>query len=354
MSKEWLDMLLAEGIDNKSVESSWLDHDAYATASVAQLSDLSSHSIYEITGADATAFLQGQFCNDLAQVSPTQAQITGYCTPKGRLLALPTILGFDNGYRMIVPADVAPAFIKRLSMFVMRSDVVIKELENWIAIGITAPSSGELGQISADLGALPAGTLSVASGENMQVICWHDDYSGVQARARYLRLAPVSEQLKLWQASADADKHSSSTWRLADISAGIPSITQGVVESFVPQMVNLQLINGLSFTKGCYPGQEIVARMQYLGKLKRHMRVFKFAIADLDGDFAELASPGKPLGSGADQNAGIVVDVMPVSSTDALVLAVTKVTAGEEGFSIAGASLASLEMPYELPSLDVA
>lgn len=354
MSKEWLDMLLSEGVDNESANQIMAETDAYVTSPKVQLSDLSSHKIYELTGADATAFLQGQFCNDLAKVSPTQAQITGYCTPKGRLLALPTILGFDGGYRLVVPADVAPAFIKRLSMFVMRSDVVIKELEDWVAIGITAPSSGDIGLLGESMGALPVGALSVASGDNMQLICWHEDSSGSSSRTRYLRLAPVADQMALWQSEADAGKRTARTWRLADISAGVPSITEGVVEAFVPQMINLQLIDGLSFTKGCYPGQEIVARMQYLGKLKRHMRVFKLSIKDLTSDFGDCLLPGKTLTSGADENAGIVVDAMPMSSSHALVLAVTKVTASEEGFSIAGAPLESLNMPYELPSLEVA
>ncbi|MFK7995311.1 MAG: folate-binding protein YgfZ [Granulosicoccus sp.] len=355
MCREWLEMLHASGIGNTSVHDAPVELNAYVTSDKAQLSDLSSQTIYEVTGADAAAFLQGQFCNDIAKVSSTQAQITGYCTPKGRLLALPTIVGFECGYRMLVPVDIAPAFIKRLSMFVMRSDVVIRELSDWVAVGITATPSGELGQISASAGTSPVGVLSVATGENMQLVRWHDDNSSGQPRARYLRLATVSEQLTLWHAAVKADKRSSRTWRLADISAGIPGITGGVVEAFVPQMVNLQLINGLSFTKGCYPGQEIVARMQYLGKLKRHMRIFRLSLDELTEDISDALVPGKALAAGTDENAGIVVDAMPLSSTSAMVLAVTKVTtAGAADFSLAASPLEPVGMPYELPSLDVA
>ncbi|MFK7860618.1 MAG: folate-binding protein YgfZ [Granulosicoccus sp.] len=358
MSNEWLDMVLAAGIDYNLASNSPDELDAFVSSSDVQLSDVSTYRIYEVTGADATAFLQGQFCNDIAQVSPMQAQITGYCTPKGRLLALPVITGFDGGYRMLVPADVSAAFIKRLSMFVMRSDVAIKALEDWVAIGVIAPSDTsemQFESVGAELGALPVGVLSVASSDNMQLVRWHDDNSGSQPRARYLRLAPVADQMQFWQANAQAEKRSSAVWRLADISAGIPSITEGVVEAFVPQMINLQLINGLSFTKGCYPGQEIVARMQYLGKLKRHMRVFRLSLDQLQEKPDSALIPGKALCSGLDDNAGIVVDAMPLSSRTALVLAVTKVnTASGDGFSLAGASLEPMDMPYELPSLEVA
>ncbi len=337
--------------------------------------DLSSYAIYEITGSEANAFLQGQFCNDIAKVSSTQAQITGYCTPKGRLLALPAIVGFEEGYRLLVPVEVAEAFIKRLSMFVMRADVQIKRNDDWIAIGLIASQADSnaaqnneqgciasgLGAIAAQLGALPTGNLSVATGENSQLIRWHDDCSAnadknLGSNARYLRLAPIADQKQLWE-SFDVDAQcTDSTWRLADASAGVPSIRPGVVEAFVPQMLNLQLIDGLSFTKGCYPGQEIVARMQYLGKLKRHMRVFNLT-ADLRSSgsldaFSELLNPGQALSCGTDEGAGVVVDCQPQSDSSVLVLAVTKVRDPSEIFAIGTHALTAREMPYSLPTLE--
>jgi len=361
MSNNWLAMLNSYALDNLSAEATREELTAYAASTDVQMADLSSQTIIEVTGTDATAFLQGQLCNDIALVSPTQAQITGYCTPKGRLLALPTIVGFESGYRLLLPADVAPAFLKRLSMFVMRSEVTIKVLEDWVATAIVESSSAQPGTLEAHLGALPVGALSTASAENVQLIRWHDDNSGAhigkagsKSRARYLRLAPVSDQLTLWQGADDVVKRSANVWRLSDISAGIPSITQGIVESFVPQMINLQLINGLSFTKGCYPGQEIVARMQYLGKLKRHMQVFKCSTATPVTHFTDSMVPGGSLSSGTDENAGIVVDAMPLSASAFLILAVTKVAAVDAGFSVADIPLEALDMPYDLPSLEVA
>lgn len=340
--------------------------------------DLSGYAIYEVTGSEANAFLQGQFCNDITKVSATQAQITGYCTPKGRLLALPVIVGFEHGYRLIVPVQVAEAFIKRLSMFIMRADVQIKHRDDWVATGlIGSQNSGtgdsdqsiDLGDIKAclgdsatHLGALPTGALSVATNENSQLICWHSDFSGNDgadsgARPRYLRLAPMTDQMHLWESLDDSARCTDAPWRLADVSAGVPSIRSGVVEAFVPQMLNLQLIDGLSFTKGCYPGQEIVARMQYLGKLKRHMRVFSLA-ADLTKSGAlesidELLYPGQALSSAADEAAGIVVDAQPQSDSSVLVLAVTKVKDPSDSFALGPHALMAREMPYVLPTLEV-
>ncbi len=349
--------------------------------------DLSAYVIYEVTGSEANAFLQGQFCNDIAKVSATHAQITGYCTPKGRLLALPTIVGFEHGYRLIVPVEVADAFIKRLSMFVMRADVQIKHKDDWVATGLIAGSnlgqnSGEgdaqvqscinagLGDSVEQLGALPAGALSVATNENSQLIRWHSDFSGnggsanngkdsldSEACARYLRLAPIADQRHLWGSFDEVSRCTDAPWRLADVSAGVPTIRLGVVEAFVPQMLNLQLIDGLSFTKGCYPGQEIVARMQYLGKLKRHMRVFSLSTDLAQSNSLEsidrLLSPGQALLCGTDEAAGVVVDAQPQSDSSVLVLAVTKVKDPNDNFALGPHALVAREMPYTLPTLEV-
>ena len=334
--------------------------DSYHSSAAPQVYDLSNYAVYGLKGDDATDFLQGQFCNDIANVSAEQAQITGYCTPKGRLLALPILVGAESGYRMLVPEEVSEAFIKRLSMFVMRSDVTITALDDWLAMGLAIPESEpteeqpkEQSDAAAVLPVQPAvGTLAVNSSESSQLISWHDDLSGKYRRSRYIHLAPIEQQLSLWQSSS-AEHRSSHCWRLANISAGIPSVTSGIVEAFVPQMINLQLINALSFTKGCYPGQEIVARMQYLGKLKRHMQVFSMPIEALaDEQLTDILAPGNPLGCGDDKNAGVIVDAMPCTLSKAMILAVTKTSVAGGEFAVSDIPLEPVKMPYELPSLN--
>lgn len=352
MSLQWQEMLDAHEILPVSVPAPLRQLDAFASdVSQVSLIDLSYLSVYEITGNDATAFLQGQFCNDISHVSSAQAQITGYCTPKGRLLALPTLAGFDKGYRLIVPCDVGEAFIKRLGMFVMRSDVTIEKLDDWVAVGVTTKADGSAGELLAADGALPADQLAVSSESESQLLRWHDDISGSLRRARYLRIGTYDNQLAMWQKSEGVNRYSAHAWRLADISAGVPSISASVVEAFVPQMINLQLINALSFTKGCYPGQEIVARMQYLGKLKRQMQIFSMPIPS---DLESQLCPGAALTASDDQNAGIVVDAMPASNGTCLVLAVTKVAVDNNGFNIDGLALEPVDMPYALAPTEVA
>ena len=121
MSNEWAEMLKKLGVEPDVSELPEVTEAQHGPDVSVQLHDLSDWSVVDVTGADAASFLQGQFCNDLQQVSVTRAQITGYCTPKGRLLALPTIVGHDNGFRLLIKSAVKEAFIKRLSMFIMLS-----------------------------------------------------------------------------------------------------------------------------------------------------------------------------------------------------------------------------------------
>jgi folate-binding protein YgfZ len=357
MSNEWVETLRASGITDDKSGPEYADSVGSPASDSVQLVDLSVLKVVEISGDDAAKFLQGQFCNDLSQVSSTHAQITGYCTPKGRLLALPTIVGCENGFRLLIPNDVADNFLKRLRMFIMRSDVTVTELDDWVCVGLIASEGGQLGAADKQLGALPLSPLDATITETRQVIRWHDDLSASASadasypgRHRYISLASVNDQMTLWKNSIDADKRSYASWRLADISAGVPSVTTGVSEAFVPQMLNLQLIDALSFTKGCYPGQEIVARMQYLGKLKRHMRLFKLSFAANDHVVVPLA--GDSLSTEEDAAAGVVVDATHNGANEILMLAVAKVSANTSAFFIAGEQLQPLDLPYPLPSLD--
>jgi len=357
MSIEWVETLRASGISDDKSSLELVSNAEVIPANTPQLVDMSVLRIVEVGGGDATDFLQGQFCNDLKQVSSTHAQITGYCTPKGRLLALPTIVGYEKGFRLLVHSDIVDTFLKRLRMFVMRSDVTLTEVTDWVCVGLIADEHGQLGEAGVQVGALPVGPLDAATSENRQILRWHDDFSADSSmdvphagRHRYISLASVADQSILWKASASALKRPYQSWRLADVSAGVPSVTTGVLEAFVPQMLNLQLINALSFTKGCYPGQEIVARMQYLGKLKRHMRLFTLSPADENPVPVPLAGDG--LSTEDDDAAGVVLDAVRNSDSRVWILAVVKVSANASTFFLAEAALSSVNLPYPLPSLD--
>lgn len=348
MSNQWAETLVSAGMNDLAMSDEHGAVVALDNALQAQLVDLSRLSVVDISGDDAAAFLQGQFSNDLGKVSPMRAQMTGYCTPKGRLLALPLIVGIEGGYRLLLPADIRDGFVKRLSMFIMRAKVTVSVREDWLCTGIVAADDGSLGPFTEFTGALPAAVMDAASSTEQQVVRWHDlAGSAAGSRARYLVIADRERQLELWRSATQATVSGSALWRLGDIRAGIPSITSGVQESFVPQMLNLQLIDGLSFTKGCYPGQEIVARMQYLGKLKRHMRRFSAPVPA--GEPMPVA--GDSLTAGAGEDAGVVVDAVAGPEGQIELLAVVKVSATDSDLLCNGQPVTAVELPYELPSL---
>jgi folate-binding protein YgfZ len=358
MSNEWVEMLKSYEIEPEEADTAIMARAKKFSQKVPQIVDLSGFAVVEVSGEEASVFLQGQFCNDLQQVSSTRAQITGYCTPKGRLLALPTIIGFESGFRLLVPQSIKEAFIKRLSMFVMRAKVSIRESLEMRCVGLIAADDGSVGAMQSLIDTVPVAPLDVSTSQLVQVIRWHDDHA-IKRRPRFLVIADNETVTNLWNQEGEIVRSGQSAWRLADISAGVPSITAGVVEAFVPQMINLQLLDGLSFTKGCYPGQEIVARMHYLGKLKRHMRLFRLPVdaaslasatdSDPDPDLAPVA--GSKLSCGTDLEAGVVVDAAQLGDDVVLILAVVKVSANEGTLQYKNHDLVAGDLPYDLPSL---
>ena len=312
--------------------------------------DLSYLSVVKVSGGDAVDFLKGQFCNDLGAVSADHAQLNGYCTPKGRLLALPIVVGTESGFLLLVPDSVSEAFVKRLSMFVMRSDVTIEIKDECLCTGIISDSAGDWGQAFSPSLELAEEPLSAAmESSNRHIISWHPMEIGGARRQRRLVIAAESQQLADWQNHRDRPTSSASVWRLGDIQQGVPSVMASTSDAFVPQMVNLQLIDALSFTKGCYPGQEIVARMQYLGKIKRRMLRFAIPLVDVV-DASVVPSAGDALVNGDDGNAGVVVDAV-IHDGHVELLAVIKVSADENTFAFQGAALSAATLPYDLPSL---
>ena len=201
---------------------------------------LNRYGLLTVTGADARAFLHAQLTNDIASLAPDRAALAGWCTAKGRLLATMLVIPSADGFLLQLVKDLAPAVAKRLSMFILRSKVKISdESDAWTQYGFwdaDLPSSG---------------------------VAWTGDTVTVPAGER--RFVKMSKSLaENCQASEDA-------WTLQEIRAGRPWISAATQDQFVPQMVNLETIGGIDFQKGCYPGQEIVARAQYRGQVKRRM-----------------------------------------------------------------------------------
>jgi folate-binding protein YgfZ len=215
-------------------------------------------------GGDAKTFLQGQLTCDLDQVTSDQAQFGGFCTPKGRLLANFMLLSTSQDYLMHLPADVSASVAERLRKFVLRSDVRIEREAGLRALGLTGPAAS--GLLQQELGAPPRRQLAMALHARASVVRLPGE--------NFLVVAASTEMAALWESMAKrAVPAGAECWNWVQIQAGVPWITAATQDQFLPQMIGLDAIGGVSFDKGCYTGQEIVARTHYLGEVKRKLRL---------------------------------------------------------------------------------
>ena len=292
------------------------------------------------SGADTADFLQGQTSNDVRLVDAAHHQLSSYCTPKGRMLALFTLFMRDDDHYLQLPQELLEAVQKRLTMFVMRSDVKLE------SVGDTLPSLGINGSQADALLSKALGSCPSEAGQSLTI-----DGITILRRPgtlpRFICLGETEKMITLWQSlAADAQPAGAAPWDLLEIRAGIPNINSASVEAFVPQMVNLQLVDGVNFKKGCYPGQEVVARMQYLGKLKRRMYRVHADTAETPATGTALFSPD----SASAQGAGKVVRAAPSPDGGSELLVVAEVSTAEQQTLFLqdenGPRLTLLELPY--------
>ena len=229
------------------------------------LVDLSHNGLLAFSGEDAQSFLQNQLSCDVNLINASQAQYGSYCTPKGRVLA--NFILWQNGgeWLMRLPASLCASIQKRLSLFVLRSKVHISaRSDQSIRFGVAGDKAravvAQVMQTKLDT-CKPLQLLPTAQAD----ILYHD-------RSRIEIIVTPEHAQTIWkQLRQHVQPAGAASWDWHAVQAGIPVITPPTQETFLPQMINLDLIGGVSFKKGCYPGQEIVARTQYLGKLKRRM-----------------------------------------------------------------------------------
>jgi len=288
--------------------------------------DLSDNALLAVSGDDARLFLHAQLTNDVEALKPGEAQWSGWCTAKGRLLATFLLSQREREYLALLPAAIAPAIAKRLSMFVLRSKVKIRDASSeFDRVAIVGPgAAGAAEALRAHAGIL----VKEVAPEAVVVIA-----------------AAGDARMAAWRATHEAAPREA--WDLALIHAGIPTVVAATQEAFVPQMANFEVVGGVSFRKGCYPGQEIVARTQYRGILKRRM-----ALAHVDSPASP--SPGDAVFSPAfgDQAAGTVANVAPAPGGGFDLLVVAQLEAlGGAGLRLAdGTELRLMPLPYALPS----
>lgn len=289
-------------------------------------SPLTRYTVLAISGDDATAFLQGQFSCDVAAIAANGVTLGSYSTAKGRMQASFVLAAVDGVYYLILRHDIGEVFRRRLSMFVLRAKVKIADASTmllpWLvqlpALGAPGVTPMSAGAIAIDLG------------------------NGIGLHLLPPGQTPVLAAGQLAVGSMAAE--------LVFIRAGLGWVSQATYEEFVPQMLNLELIGGISFKKGCYPGQEIVARTQYLGKVKR--RMYRALIRN-----AANLSEGAPLIAAAtgDQVIGRVVQLCPVAENCFEVLLVIQRAAWDDQVRlqhVADASIEKLTLPYAFPDAD--
>ncbi len=229
------------------------------------IADASDIGLILVTGNDAQVFLQNQLSNDIAHIDKTKSQLSSYSTAKGRMLGIFRIVQIDNGYILITTKGLVTDLISRLQMFVLSSEVSLADASEHFARFVV--HTDQLDTMPAEL--LPDGPNTVLQNDNVISL----QLNQLDGQHRYLFLClSLEEAQSIWQQfSVDLDIANFESWRLSDIKAGIPNIYPQTAEQFVLQMSNLDLLDGVSFKKGCYPGQEIIARMHYLGKIKRRL-----------------------------------------------------------------------------------
>lgn len=294
--------------------------------------------LLSFSGPDAEGFLQGQLSNDLKALAPGAVQLSSYNSPKGRMLA--TLVLWRDGadaFRALVAANIAESLRKRLSMFVLRSKVIIADLSpTHVLVGIGG--AGARDAALAAIGTVPdAGHVDVA--DEATTIALPDGRIVVavaHARAEALRT-------RLAAMAADVP---TGAWRWLGIRAGVPMIGAATQDLFVPQTANWDLLEGVSLHKGCYTGQEIIARTQYLGRLKERMHLFHTD--------APPPPPGAKLFGAVfgDQACGAVVEAAPSPEGGSDLLAVVQLSALDGPLHVGtpdGPVLALLALPYALP-----
>jgi folate-binding protein YgfZ len=314
-------------------------------AFVAPLSDL---GLLSVTGEQAAAFLHAQLTNDVEHLAPEAARWAGYCTAKGRLLSTFRYWRDATSILLTVSRPLAQPLARRLSMYLLRTKARVADASDaQVLFGLCGEPAAKAAAQAFGL-AVPSadGTASREGGHLVGLPPMPADGDAPE-RSRWLLALPTEQAGSAWRALvAAAAPVSGAAWRRTEVLAGVPRIVAGTSELFVPQMLNFESVDGVSFRKGCYPGQEIVARSQYLGKLKRRM----FA-AHADGVPPEPGSDIVPVGGG--EPCGQVVLAAPDGAGGFDLLFESQVAAVEAGPMLAGdRPLSPRALPYPLRAID--
>jgi len=290
------------------------------------LCDLGHYGLIRFSGPDAQSFLHNQLTCDVAALESGKSTYGSYCNPKGRVLATFLLWRGGEDYFMQLPSPLREPIQKQISKYILRAKVKAADASpEWVLMGVAGKGAAALAQ-------------RVAGGETV-IRLPGERYEIAVARGK--------AQAVLAALASEAEKTSPEYWDWLDIRAGVPVVLPATQEAFVPQMLNLDLIGGVSLTKGCYPGQEIVARMHYRGTLKQRMYLANIAGSDSPQPGDKLYSPDF-----GEQACGTIVNAARSPEGGSDVLAVIQIASAEKGDvhwkALTGPSLRFMQLPYSI------
>jgi folate-binding protein YgfZ len=339
MGTSWNEYMQAQGArvaDGAQIDFGDLAGELNAARDGLVVCPLSHWGLIGFSGEDARTFLHGQVTNDLRNITPDRAVFAAYCSAKGRMLA--NFLVFSRGGELLVmlPETVRESIQKRLAMFVLRTKVKLRNAdEEWVRLGLSGPGAEQL--LVEALGIRPGP-------EIMAVANSQGAFAVRLASERFDVFVEPAGAAAVWERlSAKARPVGARAWDWLMVDGGIPAVVPETQDQFVPQMANMVDLQGVSFNKGCYPGQEVVARSQYLGKQKRRLY-----LAHVDAE----SKVGDPVFSPelGEQSAGMVANAAPAPGGGADILAVMQISSFEGGDvrlgSPAGPRLVFRPLPY--------
>ena len=237
------------------------------------IADLSQRALIAVRGADAEKYLQGQLTNDIQTITESRSHLSAHCSPKGRALACFRVFRLKDAIYLALPESLLEPGLERLRKFVLMSKVTLEVESNLAQIGYSGAKG--IRHLRDIISPIPEEVNGVTHPDEVTVIRVPGPHP------RFELIGTVAVLKILWtKLDVHAAPVGSGPWTLLDILAGVPDLRPETADAFIPQMINLDLLDGISFSKGCYTGQEIVARTHYLGKLKRRMYLLRCSVTE--------------------------------------------------------------------------
>lgn len=268
MNESWVEFLRTQGAvfaDGRVTDFGQPERERQAARDGDVVIDLTHLALFRVGGRDGATFLNGQLTNDIQHLDATHSQLSAWCSPKGRVLALFRVTELDHSYLLQLPAALRDDVIKRLRMYVLRAKVEIETVDDALVhFGVAGPDIPA--RLRDTIGQVPTEANRVCASNGLVCVRLHGTIP------RFEIIGPPETARALWsELTTHATHAGAGAWDWLDIVAGVPTVLPQTSDAFVPQMANLDLIDAISFDKGCYTGQEIVARVHYRGRVKQRM-----------------------------------------------------------------------------------